>query len=405
MKAIFITLFTMIVLSPLVVAQNFWVQKTSMYDYGRHVAVSFTIENKAYVGLGRIPDGTRMDDFWEYDPTSNIWTKKASFPGGGRYSATAFAINGKGYVCLGLDNNDQLMSDLWEYDPTSNSWLRKANFPGLPRYGASCFTIADSAYIGTGSNGGSDEYLFDLWMYVPITDSWVRKVDFPGYRRSHATAFSIGNEGYLGGGLANSFTPTKDFWKFNPTSNTWVMCSNLPNYLMGSVSFVINNIGYLGLGYDQVKDFNDFYRYDPTTNSWDTIFVDDNIIPRRGSVSFSIGQTSYFCTGETDFGLLADLWAYTPPPPPEFSFVDNTVNQSLRFLIYPNPIKEKMFIETQHVIQNSFLTILNLTGQSLLTYQLDQTHNVVDVSNFPDGFYIAKISSGTRIEVINFIKN
>src|ERR1035438_7075111 len=84
-----------------------WTQKSSIFNYGRFCAIGCSANGKGYVGMGQIADGTYLNDFWEYDPSSNQWTGKTDFPGGGRYGASAFSINGKVYVCFGYRSEER----------------------------------------------------------------------------------------------------------------------------------------------------------------------------------------------------------------------------------------------------------------------------------------------------------
>jgi N-acetylneuraminic acid mutarotase len=402
MRKILLLFFYVIAICQIAIGQDPWIQKTCMFNYGRHVAICFTINNKAYVGLGAIHDGTRLSDFWEYNPLTNKWLKKADYPGGGRYAATAFAINGKGYICLGIDEDGNNTNDLWEYNPDSDTWLRKANFPDLARYGASCFVIGDTAFIGTGSFGVAQEYLFDLWMYVPRTNKWSKKADFPGYKRCHASAFSIGNFGFMGSGLLDNNTPTKDFWKYNPQTDSWTRCADLPDQpRLGCISFVINRNGYLGLGFDQKKDYNNFYKYDPVIDSWMEIVTDNNIIERRGSVGFSIGTVGYFATGETKNGLMPDLWAFNSG---EENNNPGSVIEDEYFSIFPNPAVEEINIVSSTSLRGKILSVFNSVGQEVLRLQVTKRKEIIDISKFAVGTYLVKIRDQKKIKAIKFIK-
>jgi N-acetylneuraminic acid mutarotase len=382
-------------------SQGTWSQQSSMYNYGRHVAVSFTLNNMAYVGLGAGPDGSRLPDIWEYNPKTNNWIQKGDFPGGGRYAATAFSINEKGYVCLGLDTNNSFKRDLWEYDPIYDYWEQKASFPGIPRYGASCFVVNGKAYVGTGSYGPSGDYLYDFWMYDPILNNWAQVSNFPGENRCHATAFAIGDFGFVGSGLANDTTPTKDFWRYNSINDSWVRCSDLAlGPRLGLVSFVLNDEGYVGLGYDQSHDYNTFCKFEPDLNVWKFVQIDSNIIGRRGGVAFSIENIGYFCTGETDLGLLTDLWSYNPELITKSA--DLIDNHSL--IIRPNPVNDKLSVEFPCILKGRVMSICKLTGEELFHFYSNNEIEVIDVSRIPSGMYILRVTFNSSSLSTKFIK-
>ena len=115
-----------------------WVNKSDFDGVARSEAVSFVINDTAYIGTGF--DGTnRLNDLWEYDAVKNFWIQKADFPGSARSSAVAFAAAGKGYV----DRFDGInkLKDMWQYDPVANSWIQKNDFAGSARYDAVAFGI------------------------------------------------------------------------------------------------------------------------------------------------------------------------------------------------------------------------------------------------------------------------
>lgn len=315
MKRNVLTLYCIIVINLYVNAQNSWKQMKSM-DTERYTAISFTISGKAYVGLGQMNNGSKVSDFWQYDPVTDIWTKKTDYPGIGSYAATAFAINGKGYVCLGQSNSGINGNDLWEYSPVTNSWKRMADFPGMARYGASAFVIGDTAFVGTGSYGNPNDYLYDMWMYVPSVNTWSKIANFPGLNRAHATAFSIGGYGYLGTGLSFKSTPTKDMWRYNKSNDSWSPIADFPGKARyGVISGVVGNKAYVGIGSDFATDFNDLYEYDPVKNNWGSqITSQAAFVVRCVPVTFTINDIIYIGTGiaTKNRSILSDLWAYIP---------------------------------------------------------------------------------------------
>ncbi len=62
-----------------------------------------------------------------------------------------------------------------------------------------------------------------------------------------------------------------DFWKYDPVADTWTQVADYPgNKRAYAPSFVINDYGFAGTGYDgALKD--DFYRYDYVNNSWSPV--------------------------------------------------------------------------------------------------------------------------------------
>ena len=145
---------------------NTWTRKA---DYGGGPigwATGFSIGTKGYIGTGT--DGSHIrKDFWEWDgdtasATYNTWTMKAVVPGGGRENAVSFSIGNKGYIGLGLDSTTMSsLQDFWQWNQTNNTWVQKQNFSDR-RQNAVGFSIGNRGYLGTGYDGTSTK---DFWEY------------------------------------------------------------------------------------------------------------------------------------------------------------------------------------------------------------------------------------------------
>jgi|GEM_PF-907181 len=143
---------------------NSWSQKAPLPGSGRCYAISFTLHDKIYIGLGN--NGTAyLNDWWEYTPSTNSWRRMEDFAGGGRTGAMGFSANGKGYIVGGVDYTFKPLRDVWKFDPIQNTWTQLHQFPGMARgYGVS-FVINSTGYIAAGTS--SDGYLFDIWKTAP----------------------------------------------------------------------------------------------------------------------------------------------------------------------------------------------------------------------------------------------
>lgn len=191
---------------------NAWTTKASCPSGqswgGIYFATGFVVNGMGYVLGGKLSASYYSNELWQYNPTNNIWTQKAGFPPQGRYSMSAFSINGKAYAGLGTDENI-LQNDWWEYNPSSNSWTQKASLPGTGRFAALGFAIGTKGYVVCGSDGG---YKDELWQYDVASDSWWVKASFDSPRRSVA-GFVISNAAYVGTGSGFSGS-RRDFWQY-----------------------------------------------------------------------------------------------------------------------------------------------------------------------------------------------
>ncbi len=305
-----------VTLSSTLFAQKLWNQKADFPGTARNNGIGFSINGKGYIGLGQSAGGTRLYDFYEYDPASNKWTQKANFPssGAGFVGSTGFVLNGKGYVCFGVNGTGSITKELWEFNPTSNNWTQRATFPSTARYASASFVLNDTAYI-IGGNPGGTPYLADVWIFVPTSNTWVQKANFSGSKKCGGTGFTIEGIGYYATGLTSSTSATKDVWKYNKIKDTWSQIADFPNgSVTGSIGFEINGIGYLGTGNNLSNYTKEIYEYDATGNNWKKLdSIPTSQSGRGSSAAFVINGNAYFGTGySTSTVSLNDFWSYTP---------------------------------------------------------------------------------------------
>jgi hypothetical protein len=153
---------------------------------------------------------------------------------------------------------------------------------------------------------------------------------------------------------------------------------------MGCTSFVVNNFGIVGLGYNQTVDSNTFYKYETSTFSWKKVPIDSLIIARRGSVGFTIGQSGYFYTGETDSGLLSDLWSYNP----NFSSIKDAYSVNLS-KIFLKPTCGKFELISFKQDYTRILTIFSEQGVHKYSQLIRGCLENIDISYFDPGIYFA----------------
>ena len=142
----------------------------------------------------------------------------------------------------------------------ASSWVQKADFGGIGRHRAAGLSIANKGYIGLGHMNGSgvDISYKDWWEYDPASNSWTQKADFP--TKTHgAVTFTVGNIGYIGGGSGLN----GEFYGYNPQTNTWSPTAICPIYPTDVQGFSANNKGY-------AYNATTLVEYNPITDSWAT---------------------------------------------------------------------------------------------------------------------------------------
>ena len=251
------------------------------------------------------------------------WIPKASFPGTPRQDAACFAAGGKGYVVTGRDAAGQDLNDAWSYDPTTDTWSQIASFPGTARHGAVGFSIRDTGYVATGDDGINEQ--IDCWRYIPASNTWTQCQNIGAYRsgsfpgRSHATAFTVNNFGYITCGYDGSSGYIKQTLKYDALDDTsWSLQRNFGNVsdltLFGrrwGTGFSIGNSIYYGTGFTYSQDIKkDFWRFDPSLNSWIQL-ADFGGDIRSNAFGFSLYGKGYIGCGSNG-SYNAEVWRYQP---------------------------------------------------------------------------------------------
>src|ERR1035437_2591563 len=192
------------------------------------------------------------------------------------------------------------------------SWSVRADLGGIKRQAAVGFAIGSKGYIGTGLNYESLTPLKDFWEFDPSTNTWTQKADFGGTARINAIDFVIGNIAYVGSGsdAYPNANFVNDFWAFNPIANTWTQISSFPGTARyGASGFAIDSNGYIGTGWNQVSYFNDFWEYKVNTATWiQKARFPGN--PRIKCFGFAIGSYGYMGAGADDNVAYSDMWRY-----------------------------------------------------------------------------------------------
>jgi len=388
-------------------SQGSWTQKADFGGTARCYAVGFSIGTTGYIGTGTLDFGGGTKDFWSWNQSTNTWTQKADVGGVERLFAVGFSIGSKGYIGTGTDGNTNVgMTDLWEYDTINNSWTQKAPFPGSARFGAVGFSIDSKGYIGTGRC--DPNYYKDFWEYNPVNDTWTQKTDFGGTARAHATGFFTVDKGYIGCGYLVDTVGTyvhysKDFWEYNPVTDTWTQKADYAGLRrICPSSFSIGKEGYIGTGQDTTGSCNttkDFWKYDMQNDIW--IQVDSLTgAVREGAVGFSIGKKGYIGTGHTFTqspyfnGFDNDLWEYNPSPVSIAELSANTV----KVTVYPNPVcKSAIFtIEGFQPNQPVEIQLYSVAGKAVGLFTFLGSRYVMSRKDLPTGIYLYKISSNNK---------
>jgi N-acetylneuraminic acid mutarotase len=294
-----------------------WLKVSPFGGYARSEAVSFTIGDNTYVGLG-VSETDRYANFYVYNLANDYWTALPDFPGVPRSGAIAFAVKGKGYVGTGLDEQTYL-DDMWQYDPTKNEWYPVKKFAGGARRDAVAFVINDKAYVGTGYNGN---YLGDFYEWNPTDSTWNQKASLKGDKRSEAMAFVLNNQGYVCSGNNNG-AALNDLVVFDPNGNSWTTKRKLTNVSDESyddeytsitrwngVAFVMNDKAYIATGESGSLNSHT-WEYDHTNDQW-TEKTGFSGTARTGAVAFTLNNRSFVMLGRSGSFPFENMYEFQP---------------------------------------------------------------------------------------------
>ena len=226
-----------------------------------------------------------------------------------------------GFAFVACDDDDHL-----------GDWAKAPEFSGRLRNQAVSFVIGDYAYVGTGFGVDLAEYT-DFKKYNLNDGTWTDVPDnFPGKGRHGAVAFVAEKGGktyaYVGLGYisANQIQGSdgtaeirakeylKDFYRFDPTDNSWTKIEDFPGEARrDAVAFTLDNYGYGGTGRaDKALLFKDFYCFDPETETWNTEELGFKGDQRYGASAFVVNGAAYVCLGAKGSGYAQDVIKCTP---------------------------------------------------------------------------------------------
>ena len=226
------------------------------------------------------------------------WEKSVEFGGAPREAAVCFTdpATGTVFVSLGLgakgvEFTDTVTGVNSEFPADMNTGTGE-NL-GNGRHSAVAFVIGEWAYVGTGyvpafSFGSTNDkenirdrkFFNDFYRFNVKTKQWqkgwsskmiVNGVEVEG--RRDAIAFTDGKYGYVGTGYGEDNRVFKDFYRFDPVSETWEEVSFPGESRYGGTAFVVNNAAYVCLGAKSVGATSnyatDVIKFDFATQSWE----------------------------------------------------------------------------------------------------------------------------------------
>lgn len=136
------------------------------------------------------------------------------------------------------------------------------------RTGAIAFAINDKVYYGLGSQ--NNEYKKDFWSWDPTSNTWTQQAPFPGAGRNNPATFVMNNQGYVfRGATYQGEALLTDLWRYNPSTNIWTLLPTSPGSF-GNTPFVAideNNV-YIGMGSTSNSFSKEIWLFDAANEAW-----------------------------------------------------------------------------------------------------------------------------------------
>ena len=194
---------------------------------GRFEAVSFVIDDHAYIGFGRTGPGTSSFDFLDFCPTCPVDDQLRLFrptpefrvPQRGQVAAV---IGNSAYITTGKGSGETQM-ELMKFTPdgANGEWenLMPLDAPE-GRWNAFGFALDGNLYVGFGQSleDGSIDTSDDIWLYEPSTNEW-SEYDYETptiAERSRAISLTLNGRGYFGSGQTSILSALTDMWVLTP---------------------------------------------------------------------------------------------------------------------------------------------------------------------------------------------
>lgn len=198
---------------------------------------------------------------------------------------------------------------------SAQNWVDKTPLPGTNgRNHPVSWALGGFGYSVTGATQIT-ENTKDFFKYNPATDSWEQLADFPGSARTYSIGDVYEGKGYMGFGSNNSGV-LNDLWRYDPATGNWQELASCPCSGRQHPTFTVNKENgkiYVGEGNDESSNLKDWWEYDIATNTW-AQKAEFPGTSRHHPFQFSIGGYSYSGLGHDNGPLMAtsDLYRYNP---------------------------------------------------------------------------------------------
>ncbi len=280
---------------------NVWSQVAPFSGGLRSGGVAFSLKDKGYYGLGKSSlrgEDVYYSDLWQYDPTTDKWSRLSDFPSTGLDMAISFVIDDVAYVALGRYYDQSINGyniTTYAYEVANDNWKEMQQFPGIGRTGSVSFVANGKGYV-VGGYKEKEAYTDEIWCYDPQNNSWTQKNDFP-LALTGCFTFTLNGIVYVGGGYnLNDNIRNTTLYKYDIASDSWSVAYTDCEVLIYSTGFSSGDKCYVAGGEGELGKESLFMSFDG--KEWSTMGSFGEI--RKKSSSFVLNGSFYLVCGEND---------------------------------------------------------------------------------------------------------
>jgi N-acetylneuraminic acid mutarotase len=200
------------------------------------------------------------DQYWRYGLAAEVVTTAAG-------QSTVYVFGGR----FNHGTTNPAATTILAYDAATDSWTtRAARFTGAATNGAG--RIKDKIYISGGNRDFTGPWDASgvssrLFAYDWRRDQMTRVADMPRATAEGVTGV-INNKLYVLAGRCAGQLLCREFYRYDPATNTWTTLPPAPNSHRHGAGAVVGGKLYVAGG--GASPFGAFDAYDPATNKWTT---------------------------------------------------------------------------------------------------------------------------------------